>query len=163
MPRPLEDLTGRIYGSWTVLARDPEDHPSETYWICQCSCGSRASIAKSNLVRGRSTQCRSCSSESLKKPKPKRKFRPAPKRGPIHQRWKGEDISYSTAHQRVVRARGKARTYDCVDCGSQAADWSFSKPEGCALIKLDDKGRPYCTHPEHYEPRCRDCHNRFDH
>lgn len=163
MPRPLQDLTGQSFGAWTVLQRDPEDHPSETYWICQCSCGARASVAKSNLVRGRSTQCKACRNEASKKEKaPKPKYTPVRRFGANSPRWKGESVGYSAAHSRVRRSRGKAELYSCVDCGQQAQDWSFTKPD-CDGTMTDNKGRPYCTHPEHYEPRCRDCHNKYDH
>src|SRR6476619_7132131 len=45
--------------------------------------------------------------------------------GEANPRWRGKDITYRTAHDRVVRQRGRASEYACVDCGYQAAHWSY--------------------------------------
>lgn len=164
MPRIAEDLSGRTFGSWTVQHRAP-DVPTikETIWTCQCSCGSVADVPRSNLMRGRSTQCASCRDLAAKKPPKPKALRPRVKLvGAAHPRWRGNAIVYSSAHKRVVAAKGKAAAHGCVDCSSPAQDWSFTKVE-CETRMVSSEGRPYCTHPEHYEPRCRDCHNRFDH
>ena len=41
----LRDLTGRVFGSLTVLRRDPEHLGGEAFWICRCArCGGEKSM-----------------------------------------------------------------------------------------------------------------------
>lgn len=63
--------------------------------------------------------------------------------------WK-ELPSYYGRHARVVRVRGSASEYACVDCGKPAVDW--------AQIHGTDGTDPH----EHYQPRCRFCHRVYD-
>lgn len=56
------DMTGRIFGKWTVLEMD-ESRPSaggHIYWICECECGIIKSVIGRDLRLGKSTQCRWC-------------------------------------------------------------------------------------------------------
>jgi len=69
-----------------------------------------------------------------------------------------EQPTYRSAHSRVTRSRGKASDQTCVDCGGQAAEWSYV---GCADEIVEDGWR-YCGHPEHYAPRCLRCHRSED-
>lgn len=166
MTRILEDLTGRTYGEWTVVRRG-QAVPTikETMWTCRCSCGAESDVPKSNLARGRSTKCVVCRSKQLsairraaRKPKVVK-----PKRlGSNHHRWKGDQVGYSAAHARIRRQRGAPSTHRCVDCGAQAKDWSRDITI-CEATMISERGLPFCTHLEHYSPRCRDCHNRLDH
>ncbi len=55
----LDDLTGRKFGHWTVLAFDPES-PKERKvyrWICRCDCGIVRSVASLGLKNGRTKSC----------------------------------------------------------------------------------------------------------
>ncbi|NVN52269.1 hypothetical protein [Mycolicibacterium hippocampi] len=93
--------------------------------------------------------------------------RPRFKPGDQHPNWRGDDASYFAIHYRLRSARGSARDQPCVDCGQPARHWSYSgdcpseKPR-----RRNAAGRvispPYCTHPNHYEPRCISCHHRHD-
>lgn len=65
------------------------------------------------------------------------------------ERWKGDNVSYSTRHRRVQKGRGPAAAQKCVDCGESATDWSQIKGTKGAI-------------PEHFEPRCRTCHIHYD-
>jgi len=47
---------GKTFGSWTVL-----EYTGKQYWLCRCKCGAELEIYSGNLVRGNTTQCRSCS------------------------------------------------------------------------------------------------------
>jgi hypothetical protein len=73
----------------------------------------------------------------------------------------GDAVSYRGAHSRLLRARGSATTHSCVGCGSPARDWSYDNNDPDE--RTSDKGLRYSVHPEHYVPRCRSCHRRFDH
>jgi hypothetical protein len=77
----------------------------------------------------------------------------------LHPRWVGDAGGYHTAHNRVVAARGRAGDYDCEDCGSPAAHWSYDHRD------LDERWSrlgPYSLKREHYRPRCVSCHKRLD-
>lgn len=77
-----------------------------------------------------------------------------------HHSWRGEEITYRTAHNRVERERGPARLHACVDCGLGAEHWSYNHTDD--REKISDSGQPYSTDPSHYSPRCVPCHKRFD-
>lgn len=75
-------------------------------------------------------------------------------------RWVGDDASYTTLHQRVRKHKGKARHHLCVDCGEQAAHWSYNN-SGHMERRAED-GRRYSLDLAQYEPRCVRCHSNFD-
>ena len=81
-------------------------------------------------------------------------------RGPENVAWVGDDVTYVGAHCRVKRLRGSARDHTCIDCGRPAADWSYDHAD--PNEKHCAQG-PYSPDPDHYDPRCKRCHNRFDH
>ncbi len=47
-------------------------------------------------------------------------------RGPRHPRWRGDAVGYRGAHLRVVRERGRADRYRCIECGQRATGWSLA-------------------------------------
>lgn len=57
----IEDLTGKVFGEWTVVQYDQRTkRPSGTYnhmWKCRCSCGTERSVEDGGLRRGRSKSC----------------------------------------------------------------------------------------------------------
>lgn len=70
---PTEDLTNNEYNKWTVksyagkLRRIGEKGSRQSVvdlWNCECQCGRTAVIQKTNLVHGRSTQCKRCAYDS---------------------------------------------------------------------------------------------------
>lgn len=81
--------------------------------------------------------------------------------GAEHPCWKGDAVGYLGAHHRVERAKGRADSHRCVDCGEPAAAWSYDHLD--PNERHGGKGKwPYSTSPDHYQPRCHGCHNRFD-
>jgi hypothetical protein len=60
--RVAEDLTGKRFGSWTVVQRG--DHKGREHvrprWLCRCKCGHEQWILPGELVAGRTTGCRAC-------------------------------------------------------------------------------------------------------
>jgi hypothetical protein len=78
--------------------------------------------------------------------------------GPNHPHW-AENPTYGGAHLRVRRLKGRASLHACVDCGNQAADWSYigGAPDECV-----DNGLAYSGDPAYYIARCRLCHSRYD-
>jgi hypothetical protein len=60
------DLTGRSFGTWTVLRRD-KDKPWLVYWVCRCECGTIASVFGGNLKNGMSSRCKKCANARFAK------------------------------------------------------------------------------------------------
>lgn len=83
-----------------------------------------------------------------------------------HHNYKGDDISYETAHGRVRKTRGHAKIYWCVDCDKQATDWSLKHDAENVVYQREDAPRnagcAYSIDPMDYEPRCSDCHRKYD-
>lgn len=76
-------------------------------------------------------------------------------RGSRNHMWKGSSASYGAIHLRLGQARG-----GCVECDAEAVDWSYQG--GCPGEMGGSDEPPYCPHAEHYQPRCRPCHHRYD-
>lgn len=53
----LDDLTGKRFGSWTVLRRGKTTKHREVKWVCQCDCGTIAEVNGAILRRGESKSC----------------------------------------------------------------------------------------------------------
>lgn len=69
--------------------------------------------------------------------------------------------SWSAAHKRVQRDRGKASAYCCIDCGKPADEWSYNNLAPLEITDPEKRIR-YALEPKLYEPRCVGCHRRFD-
>ncbi len=52
---PKNDLTGNVYGRFTVKSYDPSHR--RAHWICECSCGNVRTVEGTSLRRGNSTSC----------------------------------------------------------------------------------------------------------
>lgn len=53
----LEDLTGQIFGEWTVMYRAENTKRGSTMWHCKCSCGKEKDVYGGSLRCGRSRSC----------------------------------------------------------------------------------------------------------
>ena len=82
------------------------------------------------------------------------------KYGEGHPAWKGDEVGYMAVHQRLRRGRGPAKSHQCIDCGKQAAHWSYDHSD--PNPKIDEKNGPYSTDLDRYHPRCRPCHKIQD-
>jgi len=62
-------------------------------------------------------------------------------------------------------ARGRASSYSCVgDCGRPAVDWAYDNDDPDEVIDtVGGKPLRYGLDSDHYQPMCRQCHQRFDH
>ena len=66
------DLTGQHFGEWTVLRKsDKKTANRQTYWVCQCSCGTIRDVCGGNLRNGKSTNCGCIRKQTLQKIKSK--------------------------------------------------------------------------------------------
>ena len=79
--------------------------------------------------------------------------------GRYHWAWRGDDIGYGTAHERIRKTRGSASDHRCSDCGGVAAQWAYDHEDPDE--RHSDLGS-YSTDPSHYRPLCVSCHKRFD-
>jgi hypothetical protein len=52
-----DDLTGRQFGSWLVVAFSHRNARGELYWDCHCQCGARQPVRANVLRSGKSTSC----------------------------------------------------------------------------------------------------------
>lgn len=69
--------------------------------------------------------------------------------GERNGRWKGDEVGVQGKHFRVIKLKGKASNYKCVDCPNCAQHWS----------NIDHK---YSLNPDDYLPRCNSCHQKYD-
>lgn len=53
------DLTGKVFGRWTVLYY--AGRSTNSLWFCKCECGAETVVAGPHLMRGKSIGCRRCS------------------------------------------------------------------------------------------------------
>jgi hypothetical protein len=68
--------------------------------------------------------------------------------------------TYSSAHHRVRRLRGRARDHPCADCDARASSWSYTGGDPDEL--RDARHGAYSLDVARYVPRCARCHVRAD-
>lgn len=74
-----------------------------------------------------------------------------------------DNPGYATIHARLKCDRGKASAHACIDCGGPARDWSYDHADSDERIEILRGCRvAYSTDLDHYQPRCKSCHQRFD-
>lgn len=61
----LKDLTGQIFGRWTVSSRSNNDINGQAHWLCRCDCGVEARVNGTNLRTGKSVSCGCFKDESV--------------------------------------------------------------------------------------------------
>lgn len=77
--------------------------------------------------------------------------------------WRGVDVGYGGAHERVRALHGSPRSHRCVQCGNQAAHWAYDHADPNEMVGLNRGVRcAYSADPDHYQAMCVPCHKRFD-
>jgi hypothetical protein len=51
------DLTGQVFGEWTVLERSSSGKNRNSRWLCRCSCGAERVVYGDDLQRSSSKSC----------------------------------------------------------------------------------------------------------
>jgi hypothetical protein len=135
---------GYRFGSLVIVERLGQ-YRGSTYVLVRCDCGSPdRRVNLSNLRTGVTVRC-------------------ADRAYHVDPRHKGADVTYWGAHNRVKRERGSARGHQCVACGEPAKDWAYAHADPDEMRATEGRERgPYSAEPAHYEPRCKNCHSRFD-
>lgn len=125
---------GERYGEVVLIER-----VSTRRWLCACDCGNKFIAVGSHLRAGKTTTCG-------------------------HWRAEPDPDSYNAVHIRLGKARGKASSKQCVDCGSPATEWAYNR-SGVAEKSTIRNGYPvvYSTDIAQYDPCCGPCHYGRDH
>lgn len=67
-----EDLTGKIFGRWTVLSRTNDKFDGKVKWKCRCICGAeKDSVSSRDLKQGKTKSC-GCLRDEMKRKGPYR-------------------------------------------------------------------------------------------
>lgn len=56
---PIPDLTGLVFGKWTVLGYSGRRNRNRM-WLCRCACGVERRIREYYLVRNQTSRCQDC-------------------------------------------------------------------------------------------------------
>jgi hypothetical protein len=68
MGRKLIDVSGNVYGKFTVIKYDKEKStPKKHYWVCRCECGNIKSVNIDNLKNGSIKACGCLKGQNSKK------------------------------------------------------------------------------------------------
>lgn len=71
------------------------------------------------------------------------------------------EITYIGAHERIWRAKGKARNYMC-GCGEGADEWAYTYDDPCPNEMVSPLGQKYSADFTRYVPMCLRCHRVYD-
>lgn len=88
---------------------------------------------------------------------------PSIRRGADNPSWRGDAVTYSGAHARVRKLRGRASDHRCVDCLGQATHWAY-RHGSPSEVSGEWVGfvLAYSPDPMDYDPRCTPCHKAYD-
>jgi hypothetical protein len=72
--------------------------------------------------------------------------------------------NYNSMHRKIVRERGSAKEYLCIDCTERNAHhWSLRNGADYTIqVGTKWEGRMFSNDIEDYEPRCGKCHSAHD-
>jgi hypothetical protein len=51
------DITGQVFGRWTVMSRALNNRRGNPQWHCRCECGTEAVVLSGNLREGKTLSC----------------------------------------------------------------------------------------------------------
>lgn len=51
------DLSGKAFGSWTVVGGPMRSEWGQTQWLCRCACGVERAVVAQSLRNGKTTSC----------------------------------------------------------------------------------------------------------
>lgn len=60
IPTRVKDLTGQVFGKWTVIGFAGLSKRKQATWLCRCECGTEAIVMGTALNCHRSEKCLSC-------------------------------------------------------------------------------------------------------
>lgn len=81
-------------------------------------------------------------------------------KGEDHWKWQGDQASYWAVHDRLKKAWGPAKNYDCMTaCGRKAQQWAYDHEDP---NEIPSKEGPYSADLHRYMPMCISCHKSMD-
>lgn len=85
-------------------------------------------------------------------------------RGNATSQWKGDDIQYRTAHNRLASRRGRPTRCDLCGTTSGWLEWALKHEPEMKKLQIGGvgDGMYYSPRPDDYIPLCRACHRRYD-
>jgi hypothetical protein len=110
------DLSGQVFGRWTVTDQHKRGKVGHTYWLCYCSCGKEKWIAAPHLKSGLSLSCGCYSTELLVKYNKEQKFLHLT--GRVFGRW-----TVASKYRRRKFACGREITYWLCKCSCGHERW----------------------------------------
>ena len=120
----IENYLGERFGEWTVIGFSHRDKNRTQNWRMRCSCGEDEVVLLSNLIRGTSTCCRSCSAKNS--------------RGNKNAQWQGGEFLSASYFKRLKDRAHKAN----IDVSIDISDLEnlFHQQKGrCAYTDLELK------------------------
>lgn len=147
------DMTGQVFGEWTVIERAGKASSGNLKWLCKCSCGTIKEVDGNSLRSGRSKCCRRCLT-----PHNKTRF----SGDPIQTIWSGmkqrcydkNQLSYAT-----YGGRGISIYDEWINDPIKFYEWAYENgfhkgmsieridnnkgycPENCTFIKLSEQSK----------------------
>lgn len=168
MGKRVMDMAGHRYGRLTVIGRGEDRvYPSGRRlprWRCVCDCGASVTVVGQDLRSGHTSSCGCLRRERAAETNRQRTGEAHPmfgRTGEANPAWKGNAVTYHSAHERVRRAKGSASLHECQSCygSSDRMEWAYV---GHCLSERFEKGSGwYCAgaHLDCYTSLCKfPCH-----
>lgn len=118
---PDKDITGKRFGSLTVLFRVQNDKQGNSYWLCKCDCSNDFVVRGTSLRSGHTTSC-GCMKKEIISEKLAYNFSP------------GEKVGYWTILYKANEYLGKGSYWHCrCECGVEKDVLGSSLFKGTSL------------------------------
>ena len=115
------DLSGRVFGWWTVLTREVDPRGTQGYrWICQCRCGKEQLISGARLESKVTTCCRNCRWKKKRAPHGRAHHCYNPRLTSEDRRRRDVQEGWRWAHAR--RQTFARDDFTCVYCGARGGE-----------------------------------------
>jgi len=134
------DLKGKIFGSWEVLKRAPNNSSGSAQWICKCNMCHEIKIVRSDhLLQGNSTKCKVCHNKSFNR-------RHGQYASKTYHIWDSMIQRCTNPNDRSFSSYGGRGIQVCDSWKEDFLNfWADmgNKPEGLTLERVDNNGH-YC-------------------
>ncbi|MBS1863036.1 MAG: hypothetical protein JSS68_15145 [Actinobacteria bacterium] len=146
MGKQVQVSAGERFGRLEVISEIAErSRGGHRQFLVKCDCGNVLTVRAVRLVNGHTRSCGCLRRETTA-------ITGRANKGEGSGNWKGDNVGYIGAHERIVAQKGSAKDHMCSEpgCSRRAYDWSYRLHEG------------FSTVPDDYRPLCRSCHVKLD-